>query len=186
MAVGYELLQATYELNPCKRNLAFALLRTSSLHGGRTAPPGGHPKCSPWWCLPRATTRATHQDVEGEPVTQMITRDDALRTYPQLRALLEFSPSSQWIFRYIENGAGEVVALAGSRSLQRYTDAIFILGPGEVGAARVLDEAYGGGCIWQRDGGDLQEVIYDLLGLPEPGEVGAPTLVKASGSLWTP
>lgn len=119
-------------------------------------------------------------------MNQVITRDDALRRYPQLRALLELSQSSQWTFRYVENGAGEVVALAGSRSLQRYTDAIFILGPSEVGAARVLDEAYGGGCVWKREGGDLQEVIYDLLALPEPGQPGAPSLVTSGGLLWTP
>ena len=119
-------------------------------------------------------------------MNQVTTKDDALRRYPQLRALLELSQSSLWTFRYITNAEGETVALAGSRSMQRYTDAIVILGPSEVGAARVLDEAYGGGCAWKREGGDLQEVIYDLLALPEPGQPGAPSLVAAGGLLWTP
>jgi hypothetical protein len=55
-----------------------------------------------------------------------------------------------------------------------------------VSAARVLDEEYGGGCVWKKKGGDLQEVVHDLLGLPEPGEPGAPSLVKWSSLLWTP
>lgn len=114
-----------------------------------------------------------------------ITRNEALRSYPQLRTLLELSPESGWVFRYIDNESGEVVALAGSRSLQRYTDAIFIFDRHEVGAARVLDDAYGGGCVWKKEG-DLQEIIYELLALPEPGEPGAPALVKASSLLWTP
>lgn len=118
-------------------------------------------------------------------MSRTITRDEALRSYPQLRTLLELSPKSGWVFRYIDNESGEVVALAGSRSLQRYTDAIFIFDRHEVGAARVLDDAYGGGCVWKKEG-DLQEVIYELLALPEPGEPGAPVLAKSSSLLWTP
>ena len=32
----------------------------------------------------------------------------------------------------------------------------------------------------------LQEVVTGLLGLPEPGQSGAPSLVKRSSLLWTP
>jgi hypothetical protein len=119
-------------------------------------------------------------------LSRTITRDEALRTYPELRTLLELRPESGWVFRYVDNGSGEAIALAGSRSLQRYTDAIFIFDRHEIGAARILDDAYGGGCVWKKEGSDLQEVIYELLALPEPGEPGAPVLVKASGLLWTP
>jgi len=40
--------------------------------------------------------------------------------------------------------------------------------------------------VWSKEGSDLQEVVYELLGLPEPGEPGAPSLVKRSRLLWTP
>ncbi|MGB3438375.1 MAG: hypothetical protein WBA97_06435 [Actinophytocola sp.] len=73
-----------------------------------------------------------------------------------------------------------------SNSEQQYTDAIFIFDRSNTTAARVLAEEYGGGCVWSKEGVDLQEVVYDILGLPEPGTPGAPNLVKRSSLLWTP
>jgi hypothetical protein len=46
-----------------------------------------------------------------------------------------------------------------------------------------LDDAFGGGCVWIENGSDLQEVVRDLLALPEPGEPGSPTLVRRSSVL---
>lgn len=113
-----------------------------------------------------------------------ITEADALRLYPELRELVTVREAG-WVFRPIQDG-DELGGIAGSFSRQQYTDALFILDRTSVSAARVLDDAYGGGCVWSKEGSDLQEVVYELLGLPEPGAVGAPFLVKRSSLLWTP
>jgi hypothetical protein len=113
-----------------------------------------------------------------------ITEQEAVRQYPELQTLV-VARQSGWIFRTLmENG--QTVGIAGSLSRQQYTDAIFVFDRSNVSAARVLDDAYGGGCVWSREGSDLEEVVTDLLGLPEAGESGAPSLVKRSSLLWTP
>jgi hypothetical protein len=122
------------------------------------------------------------------------TITEALEHYPELRALLTLRRAS-WVFRAIEHNAiehnaiehnDELVGIAGSRSRQQYTDAIFIFDRTRICAARVLDDAYGGGCVWRTESSDLAEVVHELLGLPEPGAPGAPSLVRLSGLLWTP
>jgi hypothetical protein len=113
-----------------------------------------------------------------------ISEEDGLRLYPELHELVT-ARKVGWIFRPIQDGDG-LIGIAGSLSRQQYTDALVILDRHNVSAARVLDDAYGGGCVWSREGSDLQEVVRDLLSLPEPGERGAPSLVKRSGLLWTP
>ena len=118
-------------------------------------------------------------------MSEMITEADALRRYPELHQLLTIRRAG-WIFRLIDDANGELVGLSGSYSRQRYTDALFIFDRTNVAAARVLDDTYGGGCVWKKEGADLQQVVTDLLGLPEPGTPGAPTLVKRSSLLWTP
>jgi hypothetical protein len=113
-----------------------------------------------------------------------ITDAEAVRLYPELQVLVT-ARQAGWTFReLVEND--QPVGIAGSYSRQQYTDAIFVFGRNNISAARVLDDAYGGGCVWSREGTDLQEVVTDLLGLPEPGESGAPSLVKRSSLLWTP
>jgi hypothetical protein len=91
-----------------------------------------------------------------------------------------------WIFRPIQDEGGPLEGIAGSFSRQQYTDAILIFDRTNVSAARVLDDAYGGGCVWSKEGADIQEIVHELLGLPEPDQPGAPTLVKRSSLLWTP
>jgi hypothetical protein len=117
-------------------------------------------------------------------MTKPITDEAAVRLYPELQALV-VARQAGWIFRPLHED-GEVVGIAGSRSCQQYTDAVFITDRTNVAAARVLDEAYGGGCVWSKEGSDLQEVVYELLSLPEPGQPTAPTLVTSSSLLWTP
>lgn len=114
----------------------------------------------------------------------IITEADALRLYPELRELATVRDAG-WVFRPIHEGE-ELGGIAGSFSRRQYTDALFIFDRTNVSAARVLDDAYGGGCVWSRHGVDLQEVVHDLLGLPVPGSAGAPSLVKRSSLLWTP
>ena len=118
-------------------------------------------------------------------MTQTINNADALRRYPELQPLLTVREAG-WTFRPIQDDGGELEGIAGSFSRDQYTDATFIFDRTNVSAARVLDDAYGGGCVWSKEGADLQEVVYPLLGLPEPGEPGAPSLVKRSRLLWTP
>ena len=117
-------------------------------------------------------------------MSQPITNDDAIRLYPELQQIVT-ARQAGWVFRAIHDGT-ELVGVAGSFSRQQYTDAIFIYDRTHVTAARVLDDNYGGGCVWSKEGADLQEIVHDLLGLPEPGQPGAPYLVKRSSLLWTP
>jgi hypothetical protein len=119
------------------------------------------------------------------PPAEAVTEADALQRYPELTALVTMREAG-WRFRVITNSDGEPECLVGSRSVQRYTDAIFIHDRTDVSAARVLDDAYGGGCVWKAEKRDLPEVVHDLLGLPEPDTPGAPTLVTTAHTLWTP
>jgi hypothetical protein len=113
-----------------------------------------------------------------------ITDGEAIRRYPELQQLVA-AREAGWVFRgLLEND--QLVGIAGSFSRQQYTDAIFIFDRTNVSAARVLDESYGGGCVWSKEGSDLQEVVHELLGLPEPDQPGSPSLVKRSSLLWTP
>jgi hypothetical protein len=91
--------------------------------------------------------------------------EDALRRYPELQPLMTVREAG-WTFRPIQDDGGELQGIAGSYSRDQYTDAIFIFDRTNVCAARVLDDAYGGGCVWSKEGSDLQEVVYELLGLP--------------------
>jgi hypothetical protein len=117
-------------------------------------------------------------------MTPTITEAEALREYPELHELVA-ARRAGWIFRPIHDG-DELVGIAGSLTRQQYTDGLFVFDRTNVSGARVLDEAYGGGCVWSKQGSDLREVVHDLLGLPEPGQPGAPYLVKRSRLLWTP
>jgi hypothetical protein len=118
-------------------------------------------------------------------MTAPSNNQDTLRRYPELQALVTVREAG-WVFRPIQGTGGELEGIAGSYSREQYTDAIFIFDRTNISAARVLDAAYGGGCVWSKGGSDLQEVVQELLALPEPGESGAPSLVKRSGLLWTP
>ncbi len=115
---------------------------------------------------------------------QSIRDAEAVRLYPELQALIDVRQAG-WVFRAMQDN-GAPVGIAGSLSRQQYTDALFIFDRTNVSAARVLDDAHGGGCVWSKEGSDIREVVDELLGLPEPGEPGAPSLVKRSSLLWTP
>jgi hypothetical protein len=117
-------------------------------------------------------------------MSRPITEAEALRRYPELRALV-MARQAGWVFR-VMHGNGSPVGIAGSISRRQYTDALFIFDRTNVSAGRVLDDAYGGGCVWSKEGSDLEEVVYELIGLPEPEEPGAPYLVRRPSLLWTP
>ena len=119
-------------------------------------------------------------------MTSPFNNDDAIRLYPELHDLVALRQGG-WVFRLIHNKiTGGLEGISGSLSRQQYTDAIFIFDRTNVTGARVLDAEYGGGCVWFKSGADIREVVHDLLGLPEPGESGAPYLVQRSSLLWTP
>lgn len=118
-------------------------------------------------------------------MNESITNADAVRLYPELQELITVRTAG-WLFRPIKEADGPLEGIAGSWSRQQYTDALFVFDRTNVSAARVLDDAYGGGCVWSKEGADLQEVVHELLGLPEPGSRGAPHLVRRSSLLWTP
>ncbi|OXM59152.1 hypothetical protein [Amycolatopsis vastitatis] len=118
-------------------------------------------------------------------MNESINNEEAPRRYPELRQLASVRDAG-WVFRPIQNADGPLTGIAGSFSRQQYTDAIFIFDHTNVSDARILDDADGGRCVWSKEGADLQEGVSDLLGLPKPGEPGAPNLVKRSRLLWTP
>lgn len=117
-------------------------------------------------------------------MNESITDMEAVRRYPELQALVT-ARQAGWIFRALHED-DEPVGIAGSYSRQQYTDALFIFDRTNVSAARVLDDACGGGCVWTKEGSDLQEVVHELLGLPEPGQPRAPALIRRSSLLWIP
>ncbi|CRK57046.1 hypothetical protein [Alloactinosynnema sp. L-07] len=114
-----------------------------------------------------------------------ITEADAVSRYPELAQLAGIRDAG-WVFRPFHDQHDQLMGLAGSRSVDQYTDAIYLFDRSHVIAARVQAEEYGGGCVWMRDGTDVAEVVTDLLGLPEPGEPGAPSLVISQSLLWAP
>lgn len=115
----------------------------------------------------------------------VITEADAIARYPELDALITLRQAG-WCFRLILDDDQQPGCLVGSYSRERYTDAIFIYDETHTAAARVLDDTYGGGCVWTTEGRNLADVVHDLITLPEPGMPGAPALVIASPELWTP
>jgi hypothetical protein len=114
-----------------------------------------------------------------------ITEGEALRRFPELHALVTLR-RAQWIFRLVGHPDTGLEGVVASYSRQRYTDALWIYDASTVVGVRVLDEDYGGGTVWKKDTGTLPEVVYELLGLPEPDDRLAPKLVKGSSLLWTP
>jgi hypothetical protein len=117
-------------------------------------------------------------------MAELITEQQALHLYPELHALMAVRRAG-WIFRELyENG--QPVGVAGSLSRRQYSDAIFVFDRTHVVAARVLDDSHGGGCVWTKEGTDLEEVLAELLALPEPGLPNAPRLVRSATSLWMP
>jgi hypothetical protein len=115
-----------------------------------------------------------------------ITLDSALAQYPELQAVLGMKAAG-WTFREVaaEDDPTVCIGIVGTCSRQRFTDAIWIFGRTDVVGVRVLDEAYGGGTVWRRDG-ELEAVIAELNALPGPEDRLAPKLVRHSSLLWTP
>jgi hypothetical protein len=118
-------------------------------------------------------------------VTAPVSIDEALRRFPELRELVTVREAG-WHFRPIADEHAELEGIVGSFSRERYTDALWIYDRTKVVGVRVLDEQYGGGTVWLKESSDLQEVVQELLALPEPGHRLAPHLVIAPTQLWTP
>lgn len=117
-------------------------------------------------------------------MNEQISREQALARYPELDALFLIQQAG-WLFRIAQDEHDEPECFMASRSVERYTDALFIYDQHDITGARVLAED-GGGVVWMKHSSSLEEVVQELLGLPEPNEPGAPTLVKRQSLLWTP
>lgn len=117
-------------------------------------------------------------------MNEAISRDQALTRFPELAALTTVQQAG-WVFRIAQDADDEPECVMASRSVERYTDALFIYDRYNIVGARVLAEE-GGGCVWVKQSSSLYEVVFELLGLPEPGERGAPNLVKSTSLLWKP
>ena len=115
-----------------------------------------------------------------------ITEADAVRRFPELQHLVT-ARQAGWVFRPIPGeDTTELVGIVGSHTREKYTDALWVYGRTDVVGVRVLDEEWGGGCVWKVEFTDLQEAVMELLALPEPGERLAPSRVLSSSLLWTP
>lgn len=112
-----------------------------------------------------------------------ITENQALRRYPELGALVNLRQAG-WQFRLIGNA--ELEGIVATRTQQCYTDALWIYDAHTVIGLRVLDESHGGGTVWRKDGGTVDEIVHELLSLPEPDDRLAPGLVKWRSELWVP
>jgi len=110
---------------------------------------------------------------------------EALRRFPELQGLVTVREAG-WFFRALANEHAELEGIVGSYNRAQYTDALWIYDRTKVIGVRVLDERYGGGTVWVKESGDLEEVVQELLALPEPGQRLAPHLVIATTKLWTP
>ncbi|ALG06358.1 hypothetical protein [Kibdelosporangium phytohabitans] len=114
-----------------------------------------------------------------------ITEADAVQQYPELAPLVGVRDAG-WVCRPLYDQHDQLLGLAGSRSVRQYTDAIYLFDRTHAITARVRAGAYGGGCVWVRDGNDIAEVVTDLFTLPAPDSPGAPSLVIKPNPLWTP
>ena len=83
-------------------------------------------------------------------MTAPINNEDALRRYPELQQPVTVREAG-WGFRPFQDDGGELEGVAGNYSGDQYTDALFIFDRTNVSAARVLDDAYGGGCVWSKE-----------------------------------
>jgi len=130
-------------------------------------------------------TDTQESDELGAGEWMTITREQALRRFPELQSLVDMQ-DADWNFRLIGSRDDGIEGIVASYSRKRYTDAVWIYDQSTVIGVRVLDEAVGGGTVWSKDTGTLPEVIHELLGLPDPDDRLAPKLVKRSSLLWTP
>ncbi|MGQ0840206.1 hypothetical protein [Actinokineospora sp.] len=115
---------------------------------------------------------------------QPISEADACGRFAELAELVAIREAG-WSFHLLRDN-DDVIGIAASYSREQYTDAVFVFDRRHVLAARLVADEYGGGMVWFRDGADLVEVVRELVGLPAPGEPGAPSLVIRASSLWTP
>lgn len=114
-----------------------------------------------------------------------ITEEQALRRFPELRALVTVREAG-WTFRLFGNRDRGLDGIVASYSQRQYTDALWLYDQGTVIGVRILDDKFGGGTVWSKDDGTLPEIVHELLGLPEPDDRLAPKLVRGSSLLWTP
>ncbi|MGQ0838115.1 hypothetical protein [Actinokineospora sp.] len=115
---------------------------------------------------------------------EVISEADAVARFPELAELVVIREAG-WGFHLMTDN-DDVIGIAASYSREQYTDAVFVFDRRHVLGIRLVADEYGGGVVWFRDGVDLVEVVRELVGLPAPGEPGAPSLVIRASSLWTP
>ena len=113
----------------------------------------------------------------------MITREDAIRAYPELAQLATIRDTG-WTFRHLTDEEGQLCGLVGVRHWPGHTDALWIYGRGETRAVRLLADAPGarGGLVWEHCGA-LADTTAALLELPAPGQPRAPALILAPARL---
>jgi hypothetical protein len=110
---------------------------------------------------------------------------EAVREFPELRALLRLGHDGGWCFAAVRDEQGNVASVHGVRVWpQDWTDALGILDRTDAQAVRADPDGY---AVWKHEGG-VVDVIDALRELPAPGARTAPRLVigTAPPLLWTP
>jgi hypothetical protein len=118
---------------------------------------------------------------------ERLTEAEVVARYPEVQFLIDIR-NAGWIFQ-LHNFDSEP-ALVGYRNWPAHIDAVWIFDRNRCVGIRSVDDAPGwvGGTIWQYQG-DLATVVYEILGLPQPSERFAPSLIlpKTESSIfWTP
>jgi hypothetical protein len=113
----------------------------------------------------------------------MISRAEAELIHPGLALLVDLRDASwSFIHRHTDQGVQQIDAFRAWPN--NYLDAISVRSATDANGLRTITDEQG--IVWQRTG-TLNDVVYGLLELPEPGTRTAPHLVVARAPrLWTP
>lgn len=110
-----------------------------------------------------------------------VTTSQAINAYPELKGLARLRERG-WRFLHLDDEHGEPTGIIGTRERSGCTEVLWILGPEETRAVRMLGRGTGdrGDLVWKVEG-PLAQTVPALLELPAPGEPGAPELVIGRG-----
>lgn len=118
-----------------------------------------------------------------------LTAEEAVQLFPALRHLLLLREAG-WKFLPIENPDADSSVLDGARVWpQGWRDCIRVKDETNTLGLRIhvpADNHTGSEIVWERTG-TLEEIVFELMAMPAPGDRHAPNLAIGSApQLWTP